>query len=258
MTDITTLQNELTIAKQTNEILELRHQLQVTQAKKASKLEDSLFSPELFEHYQRVAIMMSKSEIVPKTYVGKPADILIAMEMGYQLGFPIAQSLQDIAVVNGRPCLWGDGLLALVLSHPECENIKEEPLLNDKGDVIGYRCEIKRKGFAPREQVFTIQDAATAGLLKKSGPWSSYPKRMLQMRARGFALRDVFGDALRGFRMAEEQQDIDGVDIEAEKIVPHANTHTDKLKKVLGIEPIDAMRNKNELNESLTQLEAIQ
>lgn len=232
-TELVTLKNELTILKQQNEINELRYKLQITQAEKAGKLEDSLFSPALYEHYQKVALMMSKSEIVPTSYRGKPADIFIAMEMGYQLGFPIAQSLQDIAVINGRPCLWGDGLLALVLSHKECEGINEEPLINEKGDVIGYRCTVYRKGYNPREQVFTLQDAQSAGLLKKSGPWSQYPKRMLQMRARAFALRDVFGDALRGFKVAEEQQDAEIID--AEMLSPPKSTQTDKFKNMFGI-----------------------
>ena len=47
-----------------------------------------------------------------------------------------------------------------------------------------------------------------AGLWGKQGPWKQYPKRMLQMRARGFAIRDAFPDALRGMYMAEEVQDI--------------------------------------------------
>jgi len=234
--EITALQNELTIAKQNNQILELRHELQVTQAQKASKLEDSLFSPQLYEHYQKVAMMMSKSEIVPTSYRGKPADIFIAMEMGYQLGFPIAQSLQDIAVINGRPCLWGDGLLALVLSHPDCEGVNEEPIIDKKtGATTGYRCVVKRKGFEPREQTFTIQDASSAGLLKKAGPWTNYPKRMLQMRARAFALRDVFGDALRGFKVAEEQQDSEVIDGSFTVTHDSKPTQTNKLKQILGI-----------------------
>lgn len=243
--EITALQNELTIAKQNNQILQLRHELQVTQAQKASKLEDSLFSPALYEHYQKVALMMSKSEIVPNAYRGKPADIFIAMEMGYQLGFPIAQSLQDIAVINGRPCLWGDGLLALVLSHPDCEAVNEMPITNNKGDVVGYKCSVKRKGYDMREQVFTLQDAQTAGLLKKSGPWTQYPKRMLQMRARAFALRDVFGDALRGFKVAEEMQDSDIIDVEVSE-APVVATQTDKLKQVLGINGVTI--NESEVN----------
>ena len=41
----------------------------------------------------------------------------------------------------------------------------------------------------------------------KQGPWTQYPKRMRQMRARAFALRDVFADILKGMPIAEELQD---------------------------------------------------
>ena len=53
-----------------------------------------------------------------------------------------------------------------------------------------------------------MADAKRAGLWGKSGPWTQYPDRMLLFRARGFALRDAFGDYLRGLRTVEEQGDI--------------------------------------------------
>ena len=53
-----------------------------------------------------------------------------------------------------------------------------------------------------------MADAKTAGLIGKQGPWTQYPKRMRQMRARAFALRDVFPDVLRGMPVAEELQDM--------------------------------------------------
>ena len=52
-----------------------------------------------------------------------------------------------------------------------------------------------------------MADAKRAGLAGKSGPWTQYPRRMLQMRARGFALRDAFPDLLRGLVTAEEAMD---------------------------------------------------
>lgn len=52
-----------------------------------------------------------------------------------------------------------------------------------------------------------MEDARKAGLAGKQGPWTSYPKRMRQMRARAFALRDVFPDVLRGMPVAEELMD---------------------------------------------------
>lgn len=232
--ELATVQQELTIYKLQNELLQVKNELALVQAKKASKLEDSLFSPALYEHYSKIAERMAKSSMVPKNYIGKPNDILIAMEMGYQLGFSIAQSLQNIAVINGMPCLWGDGLMALVLSHPQCEYIKENWLYDDKGNVIGGECIVKRKRHEEHRQVFTLSDAKKAGLLTKQGPWQQYPLRMLQMRARAFAVRDRFADALRGIKVAEEVQDyIDGEIVDRKAQNDASLTQTERLKNKL-------------------------
>ena len=50
--------------------------------------------------------------------------------------------------------------------------------------------------------------AKKASLWTKPGPWQQYPDRMLQMRARGFALRDTFADVLRGLISREEAEDM--------------------------------------------------
>src|SRR5690606_6210149 len=59
----------------------------------------------------------------------------------------------------------------------------------------------------PIKATFSVADAKKAGLWGKQGPWQQYPKRMLSMRARAFALRDGFADVLRGLGIAEEVQD---------------------------------------------------
>ena len=69
-------------------------------------------------------------------------------------------------------------------------------------------CEAKRRGYEkPTVVRFSVADAKKAQLWGKSGPWTQYSRRMLQMRARGFALRDAFPDVLRGLVTAEEAQD---------------------------------------------------
>lgn len=227
------MQKELQIAKQESEILHLKFELQKAQAQKASRLDDSLFAPALYQHYQNVAVTLSKSSVVPNAYRGKPEDIFVAMAMGYQLGFPVEQSLQDIAVINGRPCLWGDGLLSLALNHPDCHSIIEEPIMKN-GAVWGYMCTVTRTGHEPHQQQFTMADAERAKLIGKQGPWTQYPARMLQMRARSFAIRDKFADALRGLRIAEVEQDHDDP-IEGDFIRQDGITQTQKLNTVLQI-----------------------
>lgn len=199
-----------------------------TMTRGLTRLEDSLFAPDKSEHYENLAIKLSSCQVVPKQYIGKPTDLFVAMAMGYQLGMPVEQAIQDIAVINGRPCVWGDGLLAIVMNHPEFDDIIEEPIM--KGDTVtGYSCTVKRRNKSDYTKTFTLDMAKKAGLLGKPGPWSQYTERMLQMRARGFALRDRFPDALRGIKLREEVEDyIDG-EVVAEKTA-NGLSRTEQLK----------------------------
>lgn len=229
---IDSLTNQLLIVKHQNEILQLKNELEKVQAEKASRLENSLYSPKLFEHYRQVAEHMAKSTMIPTIYKGKPDDIFVAMAYGYQLGFPIEQALQDIAVVNGRPCLWGDGLLAVVLSHPDYVKHTEVPIYQDSksNECIGYTFTIWRKGHEPHSVTFTKEDAITAKLWGQN-TWAKYPTRMMQLRARAFACRDKFADALRGIRTAELERDEPQDIIEGEVINKTAEGILDAIKK---------------------------
>ena len=110
-------------------------------------------------------------------------------------------ALQNIAVVNGKPAIYGDAALALCCSHPAFIDIEETV------EGTTATCVVKRRDRSPVVRKFAEADAKKAGLWGKQGPWSSYPARMLQMRARSWALRDAFPDALKGLGVAEEVRD---------------------------------------------------
>ena len=159
-----------------------------------------------FDDAFRFAKMVSQSDFAPKDFKGKPESCLLAIQHGSEVGLSPMQSLQSIAVINGRPTIWGDAALALVQSSPACEYIKE--YIEGDGDQAVAVCEVKRRGYpAATVSTFSMFDAKRAGLAGKSGPWTQYPARMLALRARGFALRNAFADALRGLVTAEEAQD---------------------------------------------------
>jgi len=159
-----------------------------------------------FDDAFRFAKMVSGSEFAPKDFKGKPESCMLAIQHGSEVGLSPMQSLQSIAVINGRPTIWGDAALALVQSSPVCEYVKE--YTEGQGDNLTAVCECKRRGYpAPTVSRFSMADAKRAGLAGKAGPWSQYPERMLALRARGFALRNAFADALRGLITAEEAQD---------------------------------------------------
>lgn len=158
-------------------------------------------TPRTFEEVERFAQMVAKSSFCPRDMKDKPGDIVIAMQMGNEVGLQPLQALQNIAVINGRPCIWGDAALGLVRASGLLESYDE-----GVKDGIGY-CTVKRKGQQAQTRTFSLDDAKKAGLLNKTGPWTTYPNRMLPLRARGFAIRDVFPDVLKGLITREEAMD---------------------------------------------------
>lgn len=187
----------------------------------------TLLTPSNLKEAMEYATIIANSAMVPKTYQGKAADILVAVQMGAELGLKPIQALQSIAVINGKPSVYGDALLALVQAHSSFEDIKE--WYDEKTNTVF--CTVKRKNQTEHTVSFSIEDAKKAGLWGKTGPWTQYPKRMMQMRARGFALRDKFADALGGLITVEEAQDYQVVDM-PEKNVTHV-TKTDMLSNKL-------------------------
>jgi hypothetical protein len=166
------------------------------------------FTPTTLEEAQQYATIFANSGICPEAYRGRPNDVLIIWQMGNELGLGKMQALRTLGCINGMPFAWGDGLLALVKRHREFEDMREwtEGDLA-KGTLTAF-CMIKRRNQEPTTQKFSMEDAKRAGLWGKKGTWTQYPARMLQHRARGFAARDAFPDALYGLMSEEEVRHI--------------------------------------------------
>lgn len=163
--------------------------------------------PQDFDAVWRLANVIGLSGMCPKEFKS-PEMVAVAIMHGMEVGLTPMAAMQSIAIINGRPSIWGDAVIGLVRGSGLLESFKEE--ITGTGNDIKATCTVLRKGETnPVVSVFSYHDAKTAGLWGKSGPWTQYPKRMLQMRARGFALRDAFADVLRGLHIAEEQKDME-------------------------------------------------
>jgi len=147
--------------------------------------------------------MIARASFCPKDFRGKPEEVLCAIQYGMEIGLSPMQAIQSIAVINGKPSIYGDGLIGLCLSFSECEYIDEQ--FDEK--TMTATCKVKRKGRPEVISAFSKEKAMNAKLWGKDGPWKTYPERMLKMRARGFALRDAFADRLKGIITAEEARD---------------------------------------------------
>lgn len=187
------------------------------------------FAPQTMTEAIEFSGMLAKSQMVPKAYQNKPEDVLVAIQWGFELGLAPLQALQNIACINGKPSVYGDAAMALVQNSPICEDVKEYFEGEGTSNPVAV-CVAKRKNRSEVVSKYSVEDAKRAGLWNKSGPWTQYPKRMLQMRARGFALRDAFPDVLKGLITVEEAQDYP--ETEEKDITP---------KPVLSNNPLDAI-----------------
>ena len=105
------------------------------------------FMPSTFDEAMRLSEMLAKSQMVPTGYRGKPEDVFVAIAWGREIGLAPLQSLQNIAVISGKPSVYGDAALALVQASPVCDDI-EETIEGEGTDNPVAVCIARRNAFS--------------------------------------------------------------------------------------------------------------
>jgi len=150
----------------------------------------------------------SNSSMVPSAYRNEPGNVIVALAAGMPLGLSPLACLQSVAVINGKPTLYGDAPIAQVLAHPSLLSIVEDTSgtisAGDREHVITIKRKLRSGETQSTKRSFGIQDAKLAKLWGKTGPWVQYPDRMLFNRARALAVRDAFADVLQGTTFAAD------------------------------------------------------
>lgn len=181
--------------------------------------------PASLDEAYRLAQAFVAGGIAPRG-MQRPEQIMVAIMAGLEVGLTPLQAVQGIYIVNGRPQLFGDALVAVVRGSGRCEYIKEG--IEGSGENAYAWCETKRRDETePVRETFSWAQAKRAGLTGKEGPWTQYPARMLKTRARNFCLRDVYADVLRGLSNDFEPETIE---------VGHITSRDDKTPGDPGID----------------------
>lgn len=171
--------------------------------------------PQTFEETFRVAKAVYLGGLAPSALIGKLegdaaiSAVTVAIMSGAELGLKPMVSLRSFTVINGKPALYGDGLINVVRQSGKVAYLRTGCDVRD-GKMVGW-CEAKRNDTDEDKRVeFTQEDAARAGLWVNGGnsPWAKYPQRMLAWRAAGYCLRELFGDVLGGIRDEFEAREI--------------------------------------------------
>lgn len=159
-----------------------------------------------FDGAYRIANVIVRAGMAPRT-LNTVEKAMVAILHGLEVGLTPMNALQSIAVINGRPTIWGDGAIGLIRASGLLEYMDEH--FEGEGTKLVAVCVVKRKGEPkPVRGEFSWSDVLRAHLNNKEGPWQTYPRRMMQMRAR-WPLRDVFADVLKGLALKEEIEDME-------------------------------------------------
>lgn len=201
----------------------------VKQAPKDITVDDGRLVSTSLSESTRIAKALLETGCIPVQYKSV-AQVLMGQQFLRQLGLPDIACLPNLAIIRGSYSLWGQGPKAVC--QAEIEDFEEMWFDKDynsisfanknlNAEVYGALCRIKRKGIpTTTERTFTVDDARTAELWGKDGPWKQHPRRMLQMRTRGWVLKDAFPDKLMGISIAEYDHDVmveDGVESQLDK-----------------------------------------
>jgi len=189
-----------------------------------------------FDGAYRIARVVVEAGMAPSTLETTPK-AMVAILHGLEIGLTPMQALQSIAVINGKPTIWGDAALALIYASDKMEWIEETTAGVWGTDAYTAICRVKRKGH-PKVYTgeFSIGDAKTAKIWEKRGrsgqdtPWITYPKRMVKMRAR-WVLRDAFADVLKGLHLREEIEDTEPTPAESPRPARRAPPPPDETKQ---------------------------
>ena len=162
--------------------------------------------PTSIDEVRTTSVDLARTEFVPEGLRGAPEKVLAAILYGREIGLPAMQALSQIAVVNGRPCMFAEGMRGLI-------NAAGHQIRIVRSDATGCTVKGRRKedwddpdGW--QQFTFTLKEAQQAGLTSKKGPWQIYPADMLLARATTRMARGMFADVIHGLTSREEASDM--------------------------------------------------
>ena len=157
--------------------------------------------PRSLPEVQSMAEVLAKSNLLPDALKGKVPDVVVQILAGQELGLSPMASIRGVHVVQGKPLLAADTMVALVLGSGLCEYFA---VAEETATAVTY--ETKRKGSPiPQRVTWSDEDTKLAGLQAKDN-WRTHKRQMRRARAKAMLARDVYPDVLAGCYDPDEMQ----------------------------------------------------
>lgn len=167
------------------------------------------FSATGFDHAQRVAKMLSSSNLIPEAYRGNIQNTMIALEMANRIGASPLMVMQNLYIVQGKPS-WSSSFI--IASLNSCKRFSPIRFIM-KGEKDDYGCEawafdLMTKDKLKGPKVDWTMVKAEGWLAKAGSKWKTMPELMFRYRAAAFFGRLYAPDILMGMQTAEEVADV--------------------------------------------------
>lgn len=166
----------------------------------------------LYNQSLAMAQTLSKSEIIPQSYKGKPADCLIAIDIANRLGLSPAIVMQNSQCVRGNFTWKGSACKAMIDGCGRYQKTRYVYVGEEGKDSYGCYLEaIDNDGEIIKGVPVTIAMAKKEGWYNKDGSkWQTMSDLMLKYRAAAFFMRTECASIAMGFLTKEEVEDIYG------------------------------------------------
>ncbi len=166
--------------------------------------EIAVITPTSLAEAEALATTIAKSGMIPDYLRNKPADVLVVMMQGFELGLTPMAALNGIYAVKGRPFIAADTLVAVCVRRSDvCEYFR---LIESTATVARYLT-LRRGHPEPTPMTYTIEQARRANLAG-SQTYKAHPEAMLRHRCSANLARAVFPDLCAGMYVKEEADEI--------------------------------------------------
>ena len=162
-----------------------------------------------FEMAQRMAIALSKSELIPKAYQGNIPSTMIALELSKRTGVSPIMVMQNLHVIQGKPS-WSSSFIIAVINSYKKFSMPLNFVLTGQGEersCIAFTTGVDGQRY--ESPAVDIKMAIAEGWVGKAGSkWKTMPELMLRYRAAAFFGRLYCPELLMGMQSEDEVIDV--------------------------------------------------
>ena len=197
-----------------------------------------------FKEGWNIASTLAQSDLVPQAFKGKPANVLIALNMSQRMDADLLMVMQNLVCVHGTPTFEAKFAIACFNATGKYTAIKYKDIGEFGKDTYGkqaYAIE-KSTGELCEGPIITIGMAKAEGWYNNNPKWRNISDLMLRYRAASWFIRTTDPGVMMGFQTREEVEDVTGDSVEIPIDVPEATVEAEEnanTEQIIVPEPED-------------------